>query len=373
MKTHHIFLPFLLSIFIPYSMVSAEIGFEFGASGGYTDNLFFDSSRINDSYVTPYISVNIYPTGSLEVAASGSYTAYRRTADLGSGLVGAGVTYIGYSDDNPFSIMLAGEMSARRYGDLYAEYDHNQGGASVALKYRLTDRICLKSGAAGSIKEYVNAITGNNRGFGMYAGVNASLPGDNSIDIESGFDITHFPDLVPELPQVMVPGWAPDDVQNRLPTYYYSIRASRPLAPHTGLSLEYAARHFVGDDDVVTYGLSIDNLSPWTAFWEGQAVSARIKSFIIPHMIVSTRLAYRDISFMDALDFDIRTFVGNFGIRSRDDEQYLLNVSLLRPIATSGNGIATPSMNITFIDNHSTHPLYEYTSVSVSLNVNIEF
>jgi hypothetical protein len=374
MKTRHSILLVLFLMSISFVAVSAETEMEFGISGGYSDNLFFDSTRIGDLYTSPYLAVNLYPTASLELTASGSYINYGTTGDLESGQLGAGVTYIDYSDDNPLSYMLSGEVSTRRYGNLYAPYDYVHGGVSLAMRYGLHDGISMKAGAAGILNKYVNSAVGNNRGYGLYGGINAALPGANSIDIESGYDVTQFPDLFPEVTgRTAISISDMIDIQDRLETFYYSIRISRPLASHSGLSLEYAARHFVGDDDVVTYGLSVDNLSPWMAFWEGQAVSARIKSFVIPHVIVSTSLEYRDIAFMDALESDIRTYIGEYGVRSRDDEQFRFNLSIRRPISTSGNGLITPSLDLSAIDNNSNHPLYKYASLNLRFNLNLQF
>ncbi len=361
-----------LLMLIPFGKVSAETGIELGISGGYSDNLFFDSARVDDSYTAPYLTLSLYPSSSLELAASASYTAYHRTRDLGSVLLGTAITYIMSSDESRFSFMFSGELSTRNYGYLYREYNHYHGGALLSLRYRLLENVFLKGGAAGTANEYVNANTGNSRGYGIFGGMTATVFGANSIDIESGFDMTDFPDLYGADMQRQTMGGTIPDIEDRLKTFYYSILLSRPLASHTGLSLKYAARHFIGDEEVVIYDFSLDNLSPWTAFWEGQAASATIKSFVIPNVILSAGVEYRDVAFMDALESDIQ-YVGGYRIRSRDDERTAISIDITRPFVLNSGGVIRPSLSAGYIINNSTHPLYDYDSFTVSLTLATEF
>jgi hypothetical protein len=347
---------------------AAETAFELGMTGGYTDNLFLDSGTIHDSYTNPYASFSLYPSSSVALAASASYTAYRQVPDLSSLLMGGSISYVMMEDNRPLSFFASGEFSTRRYGALYRDYDNIHAGASLIMRYRAASQAFLKVGGAISSNEYINAITGTNRGYGVFAGVTATVIGNNSLDLEAGYDMTRFPNLASDLfPWKMMRTVEPV-AENELRTVYYSVHLSRPLASHTGIGLEYAARRFVGEKTAATYGLSLDNLSPWTSFWDGQALSADIKSFFIPNFIATSSVEYRDISFMDALESSGEETY----LRSRADRRTTLSLTVARPIVIHPGTIFQPTVSAGYISNSSTDPLFDYDSFSVSVNLGLQ-
>jgi hypothetical protein len=348
---------------------AAETSVGLGMTGGFTDNLFSDSGSIHDSYTTPYVSFNLYPSSSVELAANASYTAYRQVPDLGSYMVGGSVSYIKSDDARPFSFFTSGEISTRRYGELYRDYDNIHAGASLTARYRIGTQVFLKAGAALSSNEYINAATGSNRGYGVFAGLTTTLPGSNSLDIEAGYDLTQFPNLTGDVSRRQIMRTVDPTAEKNLRTFYYSFRWSRPLASHTGIGLSYAARQFAGDNNAVTYGLTLDNLSPWTAFWEGQAMSADIKSYILPNFIMTSSAEYRDISFMDALE----TSGDESYVRARADRRTTVSLSVARPIVIQPGTILQPTVVGGYIANNSTDPMYDYDTFSVSVTLGMQF
>ncbi len=363
---------FFLLVFVMSNtapIMAAETSAGLGMTGGFTDNLFSDSGRIHDSYTTPYVSFSLYPSSSLELAANASYTAYRQIPDLGSFLVGGSISYIKVDDAQPVSFFASGELSTRRYGDLYSNYDNIHAGASLTVRHRVMAQAFLKAGAALSSNEYVNAVTGSNHGYGIFTGLTATILENNSLDIEAGYDITRFPNLAGDLSRRQMMQTVDPTTEEDLRTFYYNLHWSRPLAPHTGIGLGYAARRFVGDNNAVTYGLSLDNLSPWTAFWEGKAVSADIKSFIIPNFIVTSSAEYRDISFMDALE----TSGDESYIRTRADRRTTVSLVVARPIVIQPGTVLQPTIAGGYIANDSTDPLFDYDSLSVSVTLGMHF
>jgi hypothetical protein len=349
-------------------VIAAETSMNFGMTGGYIDNLFLDSGKIHDSYTTPYLSVRLYPSSSLELVANGSYTGYRETPDLGSILLGGSVSYVMMNDNQPFSLLASCDLSARRYGDLYRNYDNIHAGASLIVRYRLTGQAFLKAGAALTSNEYTNTSTGNNRGYGLFTGLTATILGSNSLDLEAGYDRTQFPNLAADVSRRQMMHVDDPETEEQLRTVYYSFRLSRPMASHTGIGLQYAARRFVGDNNAITYGLSLDNLSPWTAFWEGQAISADIKSFVIPNIILTSSAEYRDISFMDALESSSDSYY----IRSRSDHRTTASLAIARPIVIRPGSILQPSISAEYIANRSTDPFSDYNSFSIALTLGLQ-
>ncbi len=364
-------LVFLISL----PAIGAETATEFGIGTGYTDNLFNDSTGVTDSYTSPYLGVSFYPSSSIEISFSGIYTAFSEAADLSSVNAGGTITYVSAGDNRPISFYLSAGSTVRRYGDLYRDYDAMQSSFSAVTRFRLSPKLHLKLGGAFSSNDFDNSVTGDNHGFGAFGGVNGGLWGSNTIDIEGGVDFTSFESL--DSSSVM--GWrntsssSNTDIENDLQTAYISVRLSRPLGSHTGIAVEYAARSFIGSENVVTYGLTLDNLSPWTAFWEGQAISAEVKSFIIPNFIVNTGVRYQQARFMDALELDNTGETESYSLQTREDDRMQTSLSLQRPIVIGNGRILRPTINISYIDNNSTHPYYDYEAMSMSLTLDFQF
>jgi hypothetical protein len=362
-------------VFIAAS-VPAETSFEFGLNTGYTDNLFNDSTKILDSYTAPYAGFKVYPSSSVEISATGQYTTYNDIPDLGS-LYGSGnITYVKADNNHPLSFFLSTSVSIKDYGELYCVYDNMHWGASAKLGYRLSPYLHLITGGDVLIGNYSNSATGDNRGFGFYTGINATLPGKNTIDIEGGAEFTAFDGLETLYRSGTGPRSELPDLKNELQTFYSSARFSRPIGKSTELNVEYAFRSFIGDDDVVTYGLSLDNLSPWTAFWEGQEVSANLKSKIIAGFEISTAFQYRQSRYMDALESD--NFMGpetsdGFSVQMREDNRYHGSLILRRPYTLNPGLVITPVIHFAYTDNTSTLPFYDCSSLVITAAIDFSF
>jgi hypothetical protein len=320
--------------------------------------------------------LKIYPSSSVEISLGGQYSAYSDVSDLSTLYGSANIAYVKADLESPLSVYLSTGVSGLDYGQIYSVYDHLQFGASAALRYAVSPKVHVTIGGDLLISDYANAETGDNRGVGIYGGINAGFGGVNTINIEAGGEVTEFTGL----DNLFGNGGGPwsdfPELENKLQTIYGSARFSRPLGEHTGIGVEYAFRSFVGDDDVVTYGLSLDNLSPWTAFWEGQAVSANIKSYLLPGFILTAAFQYRYAEYMDALETD--DIMGpetadDLSLRSREDDRYQGTFGLSRPISLRAGGIITPSLTITYTDNVSSLTFYDYSSLAVSASVNVSF
>jgi len=367
----------LMSLALAAMSSASETATEIGVGTGCTENLFNDSTAVKDSYVSPYINFNLYPSSSIELSLSGAYTAYREVSDLSYTAARGGVTFVSVSENRPLSIYLSSAVSLRRYGDLYSDYNFMQANASASVRYRLAGNIHLRTGGVFSSSVYSNLETGDNVGYGVFSGINLNFPGSNTLDIEGGLDITSFTGLASSEARGWrhsVPDNEPDSsLADQLQTAYFSLRFSRPLGKYTGINIEYAARFFAGGNEVATYGLTLNNLSPWTAFWEGQAVSSEIKSFIIPNMILTAGASFRKAEYMDALEKDATSEEEIYYLQSRRDERWQSYLGIQRPFVISPGRILSPSINISYVDNQSTHLYYDYSSMSLSFIINLQF
>jgi len=367
----------LMAFFCATAISATETATEIGVGGGCTENLFNDSTDVSDSYISPYINFNIYPSSSIELSLSGAYTGYREISDLSFTAARAGLTYVGVNEQRPISLYVSGTFSMRRYGALYSDYNYMQTNASAAIRYRLGDHVHLRTGGALSSSVYSNAETGDNIGYGVFAGINLGFLESNTLDFEGGFDLTRFSGLTDS----EVRGWRhsvetndPDSMlADQLQTFYISARFSRPLGNSTGINLEYAARYFAGENNVATYGLTLNNLSPWTAFWEGQSISSEIKSFIIPNTVLTAGASFRRAVFMDALEQDLASEEESYYLQGREDDRIQGYIGIQKPFVIGPGRILSPSINVSYVNNQSTHPYYDYSSTAISLLINLQF
>jgi hypothetical protein len=355
----------------------ADTATDFGLGAGYTDNLFNDSTAVHDSYTSPYLNLKLYPTSSMEIGLSGAYHAYRENVDLSSLTAGGSLTLVKVDENQPLSLFFSAGGSLQKFGELYRDYDHFQSDLSASARYRIASKVQLKIGGVFSSSVYSNSAAGDNYGYGAFVGLNSSFWGSNTIDIEGGVDLTRFTGLE-NSSNTAVRGWRSmmtesSTLETDLQTAYVSLRYSRALGNSSGLSLEYAARTFIGNETVATYGLTIDNLSPWTSFWEGQAVSAEIKTFLLPGFIVTGGGRYRNAQFMDALEADNTADEVTYTLQSREDDQVQAYFGLKRPFVVAPGRILSPTLNLSYIDNSSTHPFYDFSSFGAALSLNLQF
>ncbi len=368
----------LLTVIPTYAEVVPEVTF----TGGYTDNLFNDSSSLDDTYtaVSPYLK--IYPSATTEITLSGSYAAYSDHGDLSNLSGRAGLTVIPHLKNSDLHLMFSAGIGGRGYGDLYKVYNNWGGNIKALFSYVATDGVIFRGGGSANFSEYNNSISGDNDGIDFLIGLNATPFGSNSINIEAGYGfhryVTEFE--VVETGRGQNSMSSLEGIKNNFQMANLSVRYSRPLGDRTGLSATLSRRLFVEQADSVVYGFSVDYLSPWTSMWEGASFGARIKHFPGLDFIVETGFAYTDKEYIQSLDIIIVPdpdnpdgVVEDYVLNQRNDERTSLYVQVQRPFSTSSRLMIRPSIQIRWIDNQSTDLRYDYSYPDVQLGVIVRF
>ncbi|UCD62608.1 MAG: hypothetical protein JSW34_07505 [Candidatus Zixiibacteriota bacterium] len=350
--------------------------------GGYTDNLFNDSASLNDSYTAISPRLNIYPSPSSQITLGAAYTAYFEESELSNFSGDAGFTIIPTAIDADLNLMLSGGLSGRRYGsryDAYNNYGLNGGGA---FNYRLRPDLILRGGASAALSDYTNSFSGDSKTWNVFGGLNMTVLGSNSVNLQLGLDYKQF-----EHPA----SWQ-DDVQrgrdrseNATVTsdfgiLRYSIRYSRPWGKRVGLGGFLTLSEFVEEADSVIYGFTIDYLSPWSSLWEGPTLGAYIKSYPGKDFIVEGGFSYIDKEFVKNLEVvtyedpnDSTLLVTDFVLQQRSDQRFNLYVRLQRPISASSGTLIKPMVQLAWVDNKSNQGLFEYSYFDINLSVNVRF
>ncbi len=352
---------------------AADVSFEFSNSQGSTNNLLDDSSKIYDTYTTSALRAAYCPLPSLEISLSGENSYYRELTGL-SGQTGQyGMTYIPFPESSPLSLYISGDVSAVRYHREFSAFDNNSAEIEAAAGYTIKDGLYARAGVAYSSTAYIGLDMPYKRDFEVYWGGNVSLFGFGSFDIETGFaranytyivndTINHFPILPPDsFPDAGADLWM----------YFISPRLSAHIAPKTGLSVLFSQRNFQNYDRQIIYGFSTSYLSPWAGVWQGQEISANIKSYLIPHVILTAGAGYWDKGYMRTAEEEHLLWILALLDEARHDYESRYYVTLQWPITTRGHILIEPNIRFDYTDNRSNKPLYYYDDFSVSGSIKV--
>jgi len=222
---------------------SADLKVDFSSSGGYTENLLSDSSAIKDSYSTVRASINYYPFSKLELNINNGYTYYGKTSDLSNFVGGVGLRFIPTAANSRFSLLVNGAFSSQAYRDSYSQFNTDNYDFGLSLGYRLFSRLQLRSGVSYNSLIYTNYVGADKKTFKLFAGFNATLPGNFSLDVESGYATMGYKRIRESIRFIYIYNpFTPIDsswTDDRLKSFYISPRLSRQLGAKTGVSVMY--------------------------------------------------------------------------------------------------------------------------------------
>ncbi len=373
----------LLILIAPLAM--ADVEFEVGLEGASTSNLLKDSSTQSDTYSTARASVDFYPVSMAEISLTGEYTTYTNFAGLANYLYGASVTLIPTPQSSRWTVRASGNYRNRDYRESNLEVNTNEFNDTdydglLSIGYRLTQRLRVRTGVSFTASGYETEEVNDRKRTDLFAGANLSLWGDNSLDLEIGYSTGPY-DYVPAslYPPAIRPGNEYSSlVSGTLKSFYISPRFSRPLGNKTGLAVTFSHRSFVdADDSAIVYGYSTGLLSPWISDYEGNAVSAKIKTFLIPKVIVTAGAGYWEKDFLLVLEQHIDPMLGpvltTLFARERHDDQRRFFLNALLPMTLHSGLYLEPSLRLDYTNNSSTIPVYDYDDFSLVISMTVRY
>jgi len=357
--------------------VSARADYDIvaGVNGGYIGNLYLDSNDVEDSYSTTQASFKYYPLSQIEIDLTGAYTYYSKKFDLSNFLYSGKITFIPTSEESPFSVYLSGAYDNVQYREKREDIDNNNSRWIASIGYRLSPVVNLRAGSRLTATRYPNSedIDADHEKYELFAGINLSLFGSNSVDIEAGLGRIDFVFLDPDTEIVKPPGFGlPAEIlEGNLRLYYISPRFSRPLGSRTGLSISYTYRQFTNPDEVLIFGFATEFLSPWASIYEGSSVTVKLKSYMIPRMVVTTGAGYWDKTYLTALEEWINPAYGGKEWRRSKRQDYFtrLYISLQRPVSFGMSGMLKPTVTVDYSHNNSSDEGYDYSGTTVSVAI----
>ncbi len=353
----------------------SNLNIEAGIRGGYSENLFSDATDTEDSYSTTRAITNFYPLSNFELNLSGEYTLYNETGSLDNLLYAVKASYIPTSEESRFSVFLSGSFDKVGYrNESSKDFDNQNLGFTGSVGYLISDRIQLRTGARILGTQYKNstAVDVDHQKYEWFGGINYSFLGSNALDVEFGYGILDFM-FISSAIRILPPEPIDSMFNGSLGSFYVSPRYSRPIGKRTGISLAYTYRNFneSDHDEIVVLG-STKFLSPWSTIFDGQSIRLNIKTYLVPHAVVSTGIGYWEKTYLRTLEsgrFDYEYAPSETG--RRRDYMTRLFFSIERPIKFGQTSVIEPTLTLDYSDNNSTDPnVLEYPTRAIDVDPN---
>lgn len=371
MKGLTVVVALLLTAYPVYAEVVPEVTF----SGGYTDNLFNDSSSADDFYTAVSPLFKIYPSAEAEITFGGTYTFYHDSTDLSNLYGSAGITIIPDLDESPLNLMLSASIKGRDYGDLFQPYNSWSAEAGVVSSFKISPQALFRTGVSAGTTDYTNSVNGDNEGFGFFGGINLTPYGSNSLNLEAGFDYQRY---VTGLDTVQIsggrrPSSSISGVKSSFQSVSYSVRYSRPLGDRVGMNTFFVGSEFVKQVDSLIYGFSINYLSPWSSLWEGWTWGTNFKAYPGRDFILESGVGYADKNFIENLESIVVGDSTETFTQERSDQRVSLYLNIQRPFRAGSGLLIRPSVQISWVDNSSNVELFDYSYVDISAGLSFKF
>jgi hypothetical protein len=354
----------------------ADVRFEFGLNGGYTNNLFFDASDVLDRHTTGTAAVKYYPLSRLELNLSGHNSVYGEIPELSSRMGKIGFVAFPLSQDSKFAVSLSGSYDGTRYHDDLASFDNNNFNGRLAVGYRFRPALAGRIGGTIQTTSYLVSESGDKRSAEVFAGLNATILGNNCLDVEFGYGVADYKkidqslEFLPIGPYGEEPEKALRDATLR--SIYLSPRFSRPLGSKTGVNLTLLYRNFQNADGAMVLGSSTGLLSPWSSVWEGNSVTLTVKTYLIKALTVSAGAGYWSKTYLKTLEQEDYPWRSEWGT-GREDIQKRVYLQVLRPIVVWREALLQPKIQVDYTHNNSTNELFNFSGFSIDGGVSLQF
>ncbi|UCG62412.1 MAG: hypothetical protein JSV52_03760 [Candidatus Zixiibacteriota bacterium] len=350
----------LLTVIPTYAEVVPEVSF----SGGYTDNLFNDSSSIDDGYTAVSPNLKIYPSATTEIALSGSYTSYFDNSDLSSIYGTAAITFIPSLKESKLNVLLSADIAGRSYGELYEPYSYWGADVNALFNYRLVSGIIIRGGASAGTTKFPNSILGASEGIGCFGGLNFTPVGSNSVNLEAGLSLQRY---VTGLDSVETggprhPSYIVEGEKSSFHVAYFEARYSRPFGIRTGVNALITSRWIVEEPDSTLDGFSVDYLSPWSSLWGGQSFGANIKNFPGGDFIIES-----------GFTLFFKEYSQDYESQKRDDDRVSVYFQVQRPFSTGSGMLIKPMLQLHWVNNSSSVSRYDYSYYDVQFGISLRF
>lgn len=381
MKTLLTFLSALLVITNAYAIDNVD--FELNLSGNRTSNLVDDSSETYDGYFVNSARLNLYPIPFGEILVKGEYSYYNRTEAIRNYMLGAGLSVIPIGDTAGTAVQLSFDFETRDYESDSLNFNTTDDWTiTTAVGHRLRPTTHIRGGVTFRKKHYSGSDVDDKNTFEIFTGVNLSMFGSSSLDIEAGVvagnliyvDALEYPGSRPSKAIASGAEYADSVVSDgSFTSLYLSPRYSFRIGARTGASLALFHKGFAGvPDNAAIYGFSVTT-SPWVSEYKGNGITLMLKSYLVPKLILRGGLGYFDKQYIDHIEHPVGVPVLSIpiSVMPREDEQFKGYVAVQLPFTDRRGLFVEPQLQLEYTDNSSTISVYEYTDWTVSLGLTV--
>lgn len=379
---------FLLGIFClilnSQPAYGADAGIGFQLQRGTSESLFGDSTNTFDTHTTSQLEIKYYPISKIELKLSGSHTYYHETSGLSNMFGQFGITLIPLSETSPVILQVSGNLNGAVYHREFDNYDNNYAEGEILMGYQFSPTALFKTGLSVRSTAYINSETGDKRDVQFFAGGNLTLPGKNSLNLETGFATTNYThkdniffedsiapgNLYPTRYKDWRLAWVGQS-ESDLWSFYISPRLSRPLGLKSGINITYIIRNFQNYDHSLLLGFTTEYLSPWSTVWEGENITAKLKSYLIPRTILEAGIGYWDRVFLKTIESTFVFYINAKNDPARQDWQVRYFINAQWPLLSHGGLYFEPNLRINYTKNRSNKPVYRYSDYSIAVGLSI--
>lgn len=424
MKTDHTIKKIIsttIAVFVILSAIGygAGVDVELTSNVSNTDNLFSDSSNTSDSYMTDKLTLSLYPIAHFKLELKSEVSEYTDIQSINNSLLGTKLSWIPKADTAGWSMFTSVGYQVREYVSDSLNFSSTKDFDAVlsagnqvnpnthvrfGVKYKyskytgakeqkiLVDTVIIEADTLINVVSWEEGPDPKSEVI-FYFGANRTLGKEVALDLEAGIKVGHYDyvdsekhlsDLIPPRDRQPIDYGAEyaDSVISggTLKSFYLAPRLSFKIGRKTGVKLTFSYRSFLGSDPgAAIYGFSVPVLSPWASEYEGVALTASAKSYILPKVILSSGLGYFDKSYLD----HVETLVveGPFGkfsgvtlpqsMNERNDQQTRLYLAIQLPIASRDGWFIEPQLQVEFTKNKSSIVVYDYDNIAITGGITI--
>lgn len=299
---------------------------------GYSDNIFWDRSRVGDLILSPGLGLDI-GTNSWKLFLNADGQVYRDNDYLNSILVSGGASFFKVFSPRT-SLFVSPEFSLTRYGDSVSFLDTAVPGIAIGVKHALSERIFSRVGLGFRYSNYLNEDSYDRFRLATFLELSTFFPTQTTLRFTLGMNYLLFPHIdaasarATGFPPPLGAGYdAPPDHRPShssspiSPSNSESIVDLALLQPHVIVRLAQGLGFKTGIVAEIMYRKNRDPLqgiqalaaSEWTLeqtdedfFWQGTRFSAGIKTESLLGLEIAVDLAFfkKEYPGIEALDLD---------------------------------------------------------------------
>lgn len=329
-----------------------------------TNNLLLDSTHSADWINALDLHARYYPFSTTEIGVVAEANRYSEFTQADNVRASLGIMQMLARRKGQARCFLELRVDGRRYGSEGEILDNSTFSGTVAWTSDAGHSPSFRAGLRSHYVDYPNASYANNWQAEAYGGVNFTLFGSHSFDLEGGFALIGLKALDTPFGAVDPNNLQAYLIDTGLTTVYISPRWSHPLGARSGVSLQYTHRYPIRGRGLVLYGFSSGYLSPWASAFYGPEFTLKVRTLATSPLIMDMGVSYAHRYYLYILDdFSAPTA----GVEWRSDDHGMAFLSTRLPMRFLANTKLEANVTLQFAINESSLAFYTFREAVASI------